>query len=48
MNDTVLKEAEAVTKAALAMTFTLWLKRTIEKISKTWWCDPTILRGGCQ
>ena len=45
MNDTVLQEAKSVRTAALSLTVTLWIRRTIEKVSKTWWCDPALLRG---
>ncbi|MGE0823067.1 MAG: hypothetical protein AB7G75_08785 [Candidatus Binatia bacterium] len=45
MNDTFLTDAKAVTTTALTMTLTLWIKRTLAKVSLTRWCDPSLLHG---
>lgn len=45
MKNELQKDAKVVLTTALAMTLTLWIKRTMDRLSTMRWVDQSILRG---
>lgn len=45
MKNELRKDAKVVLTTALAMTLTLWIKRTVDRLSTMRWVDQSILHG---
>ncbi len=45
MKDTLRTEAKAVLSATATTVMALWVKRTVERLAKGGWCNPSMILG---